>query len=207
MAHYFENDPNLKDEKGSYQVRWQEGTFTILTNSGIFSRDGLDTGTRVLLDAIAASDEAPKRILDFGCGTGVAGVLLHSLYPQAEIMGIDVSERAADMARENYGKAGIHGEVLVQDGLKEEDGLFDLIALNPPIRTGKETIYRLFQEASEHLTQDGSLWIVIRKQHGAASAQKYLQSLDLDVNRVARDLGFWVLKVTRKEEQSSAQTK
>lgn len=207
MAHYFENDPNLKDEKDSYQVRWQEGTFTILTNSGIFSRDGLDTGTRVLLDAIAASDEAPKRILDFGCGTGVAGVLLHSLYPQAEIMGIDVSERAADMARENYGKAGIHGEVLVQDGLKEEDGLFDLIALNPPIRTGKETIYRLFQEASEHLTQDGSLWIVIRKQHGAASAQKYLQSLDLDVNRVARDLGFWVLKVTRKEEQSSAQTK
>ena len=207
MAHYFENDPNLKDEKGSYQVRWQEGTFTILTNSGIFSRGGLDTGTRVLLDAIAASDEAPKRILDFGCGTGVAGVLLHSLYPQAEIMGIDVSERAADMARENYGKAGIHGEVLVQDGLKEEDGLFDLIALNPPIRTGKETIYRLFQEASEHLTQDGSLWIVIRKQHGAASAQKYLQSLDLDVNRVARDLGFWVLKVTRKEEQSSAQTK
>lgn len=207
MAHYFENDPNLKDEKGSYQVRWQEGTFTILTNSGIFSRDRLDTGTRVLLDAIAASDEAPKRILDFGCGTGVAGVLLHSLYPQAEIMGIDVSERAADMARENYGKAGIHGEVLVQDGLKEEDGLFDLIALNPPIRTGKETIYRLFQEASEHLTQDGSLWIVIRKQHGAASAQKYLQSLDLDVNRVARDLGFWVLKVTRKEEQNSAQTK
>ena len=188
-------------------MRWQEGTFTILTNSGIFSRDGLDTGTRVLLDAIAASDEAPKRILDFGCGTGVAGVLLHSLYPQAEIMGVDVSERAADMARENYGKAGIHGEVLVQDGLKEEDGLFDLIALNPPIRTGKETIYRLFQEASEHLTQDGSLWIVIRKQHGAASAQKYLQSLDLDVNRVARDLGFWVLKVTRKEEQSSAQTK
>lgn len=207
MAHYFENDPNLKDEKGSYQVRWQEGTFTILTNSGIFSRDGLDTGTRVLLDAIAASDEAPKRILDFGCGTGVAGVLLHSLYPQAEIMGIDVSERAADIARENYGKAGIHGEVLVQDGLKGKDGLFDLIALNPPIRTGKETIYRLFQEASEHLTENGSLWIVIRKQHGAASAQKYLQSLDLDVNRVARDLGFWVLKVTRKEEQSSAQTK
>lgn len=207
MAHYFENDPNLKDEKGSYQVRWQEGTFTILTNSGIFSRDGLDTGTRVLLDAIAASDEAPRRILDFGCGTGVAGVLLHSLYPQAEIVGIDVSERAADIARENYGKAGIHGEVLVQDGLKEKDGLFDLIALNPPIRTGKETIYRLFQEASEHLTENGSLWIVIRKQHGAASAQKYLQSLDLDVNRVARDLGFWVLKVTRKEEQSSAQTK
>lgn len=200
MAHYFENDPNLKEERGTYQVNWNDHDFTILTNSGVFSRDGLDTGTRILLDAVAASDEDPKRILDFGCGVGVAGVLLHLRFPKAEIVGTDVNERAAAMAAENYRENGIFSEVLVQDGLQETDGLFDLIALNPPIRTGKETIYRLFREAADHLTPQGSLWIVIRKQHGAASALKYLQSLDLQVTREARDLGFWVLKARHQSE-------
>ena len=198
MAHYFENDPNLKDEKGTYQVTWQDHTLTFQTNSGVFSRDGLDTGTRILLDAVADSSEDPERILDFGCGVGVAGELLHQRFPGAEIVGTDVSERAVQLARENYQAHGVSGEVLLQDGLKESDGLFDLIVLNPPIRTGKETIYRLFAQAADHLSEKGSLWIVIRKQHGAASAVKYLQSLDLDVERVTRDMGFWVLKVTRR---------
>lgn len=201
MAHYFENDPNLQDEKGTYTLEWDHTRFVIATNAGVFSREGLDTGTRILLEAIQAADLHPGTVLDFGCGVGVAGVILHTLYPQASITGIDVSERACALAQENYARYGIQGEVLCQDGLQKEQGDFDLIALNPPIRTGKETIYRLFAQAAAHLSAEGSLWIVIRKQHGAASAEKYLKTLFDQVTRPERSMGFWVLKASSPKPQ------
>jgi len=73
----------------------------------------------------------------------------------------------------------------------------DTIVLNPPIRTGKRVIYSLFEQSANHLEKNGSLWIVIRKQHGAQSAFDYLQSLGLECKRVVRDKGFWVIQATK----------
>ena len=50
---------------------------------------------------------------------------------------------------------------IISDGYKNVTGLFDCITLNPPIRAGKETIFKLYDETYKHLNPDGEFWIVI----------------------------------------------
>ena len=79
------------------------------------------------------------------------------------------------------------------------EGGFDAIVLNPPIRTGKAVIYAMFADAAAHLSPGGALYIVIRKQQGAESAQKYLGTIYADVERIAREKGYWVLRCAKPE--------
>ena len=65
---------------------------------------------------------------------------------------------------------------------------------NPPIRAGKQVIYRMFADAAKCLKPGGALYLVIRKQQGAESCMKYLRTLFREVERLDRDGGFWVLK-------------
>ena len=71
---------------------------------------------------------------------------------------------------------------------------FDNIVLNPPIRTGKDNIYRLFRESLQHLNEGGCLYIVIRRQQGAESAVRYLSEM-AKVEVIEKKNGYWILSV------------
>lgn len=86
-------------------------------------------------------------------------------------------------------------KILCQSGVNE--GQYACILLNPPIRTGKAMIYSLFDQCLEHLKEDGHFWIVMRKQHGAQSAIHYLQEKGHEVEKMARDKGYWVMKISK----------
>ena len=45
---------------------------------------------------------SPRRVLDFGCGTGKACAHLASVFPQADIVGADLSDDALRHARTNF---------------------------------------------------------------------------------------------------------
>lgn len=197
MSHYYQEDKNVKDELSTLEVQFLDHDFVLETNHGVFSKDKLDTGTKILLETISKEEFNGQRVCDLGCGIGVVGVLLHAIYPKASFLGIDTNERACRLATQNYEKYQVKGQVLCQDGIHPEDGLFDDVVLNPPIRAGKEVIYKLFEQSIQHLNSGGSLWIVIRKQHGAASAVKFLESLSVKVERLTRDKGFWIVKATK----------
>ena len=79
-------------------------------------------------------------------------------------------------------------------------GDFDLIATNPPIRTGKRNIYALFAQARERLRPGGALYVVIRKQQGAASAKAELARIFGVCETIARGSGFHVLKAVRASD-------
>lgn len=193
MAHYFTNEE--KDTTPipvTFEINGK--TFDLTSSSGVFSKDKLDTGTRILLEAML-KEPRESRVLDLGCGIGVVGVVLSSFW-NCEVTGIDVNKQACTLTRENYLKYHVDGQVLCQDGIS---GGYGCIALNPPIRAGKEVIYRLFKESFDHLVSGGCLYVVIRKQHGAPSAVKYLESLGFEVTRLNRDKGFWVLKCVKKQ--------
>ncbi|MBQ8508096.1 MAG: class I SAM-dependent methyltransferase, partial [Clostridia bacterium] len=166
--------------------------FRCTTDAGVFSRDGLDMGTRILLEALPPLS---GRILDLGCGWGPVGTALGSLYPEAEILLTDVNERAAELARRNLAANGVKNAAVVSgDGYEAVDGQFDSIVLNPPIRAGKNVIYGMFEGALSYLKDGGALYIVIRKQQGAESAERFLQGIYANVERIAREKGYWVLK-------------
>lgn len=58
-------------------------------------------------------------------------------------------------------------------------------------------IYSLFDQCLLHLKEDGHFWIVMRKQHGAQSAIHYLQEKGYEVEKMARDKGYWVMKISK----------
>mgnify|MGYP004721301327 FL=1 len=188
--HYYTNNPDLAHDEHPVTFIALGNEITCTTDAGVFSRDGLDMGTRILLEALPA---LRGRILDLGCGWGPVGVAVGKKYPDTEIVMSDVNRRAVDLARRNLAANGIKNAAAVcGDGLEAVTGAFDAILLNPPIRAGKAVIYRLFADSAKQLSENGALYIVIRKQQGAESAAKYLSTLFSRVDRIARDKGYWV---------------
>lgn len=201
--HYYTQNPEVEHDLRQVIFEVLGLRLNCTTDAGVFSRDGLDMGTRILLEALP---ELHGRILDLGCGWGPVGTALGKRYPGAQIVLTDVNSRATELAARNLAANGVANAAVVQgDGFAAVEGGFDAIVLNPPIRAGKAVIYALFAEAAKHLRADGALYIVIRKQQGAESAQKYLSSIYADVERIAREKGYWVLRCARPEEQHEAQ--
>lgn len=196
--HYYTHTPGVEHDEKQVIYEALGFQFKCTTDSGVFSRDGLDMGTRILLDALP---ELSGRILDLGCGWGPVGAALGRKYPDAEIIMTDINSRAAELARRNLSANGVkNARVVCGDGYEAVDGSFDAIVLNPPIRAGKAVIYTMFEEAKPRLNAGGALYIVIRKQQGAESAEKFLKTLYGTVERIARDKGYWVLKCAVEEE-------
>ena len=196
--HYYSENPVTAHDEREVIFEALGLRLSCTTDAGVFSRDGLDMGTRILLEALP---ELHGRILDLGCGWGPVGVALGKKYPDAQLVLTDVNSRAVELAARNLAANGVTNATVVQgDGFAAVEGKFDAIVLNPPIRAGKAVIYAMFAEAAAHLNAGGALYIVIRKQQGAESAQKYLSTIYADVERIAREKGYWVLRCAEPEK-------
>ena len=189
--HYYTENPNSAHDERRIALRALGNDLTFVTDAGVFSRDGLDRGTEVLLEALPPLE---GRVLDLGCGWGAVGVALGKRYPALDIVMTDINSRAVELARRNLAENGVTAAVLQGDGFDAVEGRFDAIVTNPPIRAGKAVIYGLFARAREYLEPDGALYVVIRKQQGAPSALKYLKEIYSRAETVDRASGFHVLR-------------
>lgn len=189
--HYYTENPNSAHDERRIALQALGNDLTFVTDAGVFSRDGLDRGTEVLLEALPPLE---GRVLDLGCGWGAVGVALGKRYPALDIVMTDINSRAVELARRNLAENGVTAAVLQGDGFDAVEGRFDAIVTNPPIRAGKAVIYGLFARAREYLEPDGALYVVIRKQQGAPSALKYLKEIYSRAETVDRASGFHVLR-------------
>lgn len=193
--HYFSPQPEATGEHREITANLRGTEFRFLADAGVFSKKSVDFGSRLLIETV----ELPERgeILDLGCGYGPIGIACAASAPACRITMVDINRRAVELARGNTRLNGLQNrvEVVTGDGLSGVRGkFFDLILTNPPIRAGKKTIYRLFEEAHSALKPEGELWVVIRKQQGGPSAKEKLQSLFTQVETMAKKKGFWVLR-------------
>ena len=192
---YFAKQPSAESRPVETEFTYRGHTLRLMTDSGVFSRGEVDEGSALLLNSLP---ELSGWVLDLGCGAGVIGVSIGKAN-RVELTQSDVNERALSLTRENLKRNGVSGTVVESDGFSAIDGTFDTIVTNPPIRAGKAVIYRLFQEARDHLAENGALYLVIRKQQGAESAKKYLETLFNSVELIERKKGFWILKCTGRK--------
>jgi len=199
--HYFTADPVAAHDfrRVTYEVNGK--ILQLDTDAGTFARKGVDYGSRVLVETIL-QEHLPQtgRLLDLGCGYGPIGLALAASLPQWEVVLTDINKRAAGLARQNARNNRLNVTVLEGEGCGHVSGLFDIIALNPPIRAGKEVIYGLFDQCAAKLQPHGSLYVVMRKDQGAASAQKKLEEILSHCQRIARDSGFWILCAQKGDE-------
>ena len=190
--HYFSAAPSSEHRYAETEYVYRGERLRFLTDAGVFSRGEVDFGTDVLLRALP--EEMSGRVLDLGCGWGAVGVSVRKKYPACAVTMCDVNERALELAAKNAAANGVKAEAVQSDGLEKVEGLFDYILTNPPIRAGKQVIYRLFAESAQKLKENGALYIVIRKQQGAESAVKYLKTVFQQVDTVDKSGGFWVIR-------------
>jgi 16S rRNA (guanine1207-N2)-methyltransferase len=191
--HYYTKTPESPHRPLRFQAEYRGQPLTFQTDSGVFSRTEIDKGTRILLTALP--EPVSGDVLDMGCGYGALGICLKKHSPGCRLTMADVNTRAVALAAQNAAINGVDAETLQSDGFAAlENRRFDLIATNPPIRAGKQVIYKMFADAATALRERGAFWLVIRKQQGAPSAVATLNMLFGTVVVLEKKGGYWVIR-------------
>ena len=199
---YYTREPSSESRPMPCAFNYRGRLLRFTTDAGVFSKGELDEGSRLLLEVLP---ELKGQVLDLGCGWGAIGVSIAKACPEASVTMADVNLRALALAEENVRANGVACRVLESDGMAALSGCrFSAVVTNPPIRAGKQVIYRMFADAARSLEPEGALYLVIRKQQGAESCVKYLRTLYGEVERLVREDGFWVLRASRPTEEAEA---
>ncbi|WP_080147342.1 class I SAM-dependent methyltransferase [Marinilactibacillus piezotolerans] len=194
--HYYTNTPQSKSQQQSWSAELRGMDFTFTTDSGVFSKEKVDYGSTVLLNAADLTVFPEGPLLDVGCGYGPIGLTLAKLDPKRTVEMVDINERAIGLARKNAADNAVSNVSIYPSSLYEavQHKAFAGIFSNPPIRAGKQTVHRILEEAVDYLKPGGLLTIVIQKKQGAPSAQKKMESVFGNVERIALDRGYWILQ-------------
>jgi 16S rRNA G1207 methylase RsmC len=171
---------------------------TLTSGSGVFAQGRLDLGTSVLFRAT----EPPERgrvLVDLGCGYGVIAAALALARPDAQVWAVDVNERALVLTGENAASLGVADRVHVARPADVPDDLVvDEIWSNPPIRIGKQALHELLSSWLGRLAPEGRAVMVVGRNLGADSLQRWLTEGGWPTSRLASAKGFRVLE-TRRE--------
>ena len=111
---------------------------------------------------------------------------------------VDVNNRCLHLATQNIKNNKVDAFAFYSDALDSVNKKYDLIVTNPPIRAGKKVVNKILFDAMIHLLPGCSLWFVIRKNQGAKSAIKDLESQGYVVEILEKDKGFYIMKATCK---------
>jgi 16S rRNA (guanine1207-N2)-methyltransferase len=194
--HYFANAPGSAEKRQPVQVKAWGRELSLLSVSGVFSAGRLDAGTAVLFRETQPPTE-PGTYLDLGCGYGVIACALASVVPEGEVWAIDVNERALRVCHDNVASIGLADRVRVVAPGEVPNVMFDEIWSNPPIRIGKPALQALLVSWLSRLKPDGRAVLVVGKNLGADSLQRWLVEHGFPCGRLASAKGFRVLEVRR----------
>lgn len=199
---YFEKNPSSEHNQQEITLSFQDQSMFFLTDSGTFSKNRVDYGSRVLLESFCKhiSNEQSQNILDLGSGYGPIAITLGKIYTKSKVIGVEINERAYLLAQDNAKRNQTDNvKFILNDACNYVSSTrFDDVVTNPPIRAGKEIIQTFVEVAYQHLNSKGRLWVVIQKKQGAPSMQKHMQFIFGNVEKVQQDKGYWILLSYKK---------
>jgi 16S rRNA G1207 methylase RsmC len=195
--HYFSADPSVPFRRVPVTASVWGRELTLTSGSGVFAQGRLDVGTAVLFRETDPPSDG-STFLDLGCGYGVIGLSLALARPQARVWGVDVNERAVLLADENARALGVGDRftAATPDAVPAEV-MFDEIWSNPPIRIGKEALHALLLTWLPRLAPGGRAVLVVGKNLGGDSLQRWLGEQGWPTERIGSAKGFRVLEVRR----------
>ena len=195
MSHYFINDDSLKDKEKIIHSEIQGVNLSFLSNSGVFSKDKIDEGSKVLVETYIKYGKDNVKGLDMGCGVGFIGIMLSKL-KNINFDMVDVNNRAIHLTNMNIKSNKVKANVFVSDMYDKINDKYDLIITNPPIRAGKGVYLTILNSSFNYLTENGELWFVMRNNHGVKTVVSDLNK-EHHAEILKRDKGYYVVRVTR----------
>ncbi len=194
MGQYFTNDNSIPSKLVKTRAVVLNNSFIFYTDNGVFSKDGLDFGSRLLLENIPLT-EIGESLLDVGCGYGVFGIVLNKILGVKVTM-CDVNRRALHLAEKNIKENKCSDCSVIESNCYQNiNSKYSTIITNPPIRAGKEVVYEILEGAKDYLLPGGRLFFVVRKEQGAKSIISDMQKI-YNVEVLERKKGFFIIKCT-----------
>jgi 16S rRNA (guanine1207-N2)-methyltransferase len=198
--HYFTADPAAPFQREAFSCTVWGHELRLTSGAGVFSKGHLDHATAVLFRE--TEPPAQGQFLDLGCGYGVIGLAIARAVPLATVTAVDVNERAVLLANENARALEVEGRyVACTPDQVPSDATYDEIWSNPPIRIGKQALHDLLLAWLPRLRPDGRLVMVVGKNLGADSLQRWLIDQGWPTSRLASAKGFRVLETRRRTDQ------
>ena len=194
MGQYFTNDNSIPSKLVKTRAVVLNNSFIFYTDNGVFSKDGLDFGSRLLLENIPLT-EIGESLLDVGCGYGVFGIVLNKILGVKVTM-CDVNRRALHLAEKNIKENKCSDCSVIESNCYQNiNSKYSTIITNPPIRAGKKVVYEILEGAKDYLLPGGRLFFVVWKEQGAKSIISDMQKI-YNVEVLERKKGFFIIKCT-----------
>jgi release factor glutamine methyltransferase len=118
-----------------------------------------------------------EKLLEMGSGTGLTAI--HAAKAGSRVTAVDINPHAVECTRRNALRNGVDIRIVESDLFDEVEGLFDIIAFNPPYLAteetstawierswsggtdGTETSVAFLDEAWKHLAPDGRIFMIL----------------------------------------------
>ena len=198
--HYFSANPESELKLRTIRTKLAGRDVEVTTANGVFSPERVDIGTQVLLSSVPAPPPG-GHLLDLGCGWGPIALTLALESPHATVWAVDVNERSLDLVRRNAAALGLTNVNAVLPADVPDDISFMTIWSNPPIRVGKDELHNLLRTWLPRLDQATDAWLVVARNLGSDSLQRWIETefaSVLTVTRVALNKGFRVMRVRKR---------
>ena len=197
--HYFSQEPGSALKPKSIIIPVAGEMVQVTSASGTFSPTQLDFGTEVLIDQMELVPESGD-LLDLGCGWGPIALNLAKLRPNAKVWAVDVNTRSVELTAKNAKDLGLSNITAVVPEQVPENLVFSGIWSNPPIRIGKKELHELLLQWLPRLAVGAEACLVVQKNLGSDSLQKWLtQELagNYEVSRFTSIKTYRVIKVKK----------
>lgn len=201
MAFYYDSEPTTPSNKRVISYRQNGINFEFTTDTDVFSKSEIDFGSDLMISSMISdlkeNNVKVSSFLDLGCGYGVVGIVMKSVFRAAAVTCVDKNSRAVGLTKENSKNNGVPLKAaLVSDCLSAlgEDDVFDVVATNPPVRAGKQTVFSFYEQAYEHMHEGSYIYVVLQRKQGAPSTEKKLMELFGNVTTVDIKGGYRVMR-------------
>jgi 16S rRNA G1207 methylase RsmC len=197
--HYFSQEPKSNYQPKQIELNVAGEVYKVSTASGTFSPLRLDVGTSVLIDHLELAPQ-DGNILDLGCGWGPIALNLAKHSPKSKVWAVDVNNRSLELTAANAKTLGLTNIQTSTPESVPQNLMFSGIWSNPPIRIGKKELHDLLLTWLPRLESNASAYLVVQKNLGSDSLQKWLTETLVDGYEVSRFTSvktYRIIKVLR----------
>lgn len=197
VQQYFAAQPTAPDIRRNVAFSARGHDFRVQTSEGVFSERRLDMGTSVLLRKAPALPQTGT-FLDLGCGWGPIALTMGAESPQAQVIAVDINERAVTLTRENANRNHVRNVHAMIPSDVPADLRFSVIWSNPPIRVGKDELHQLLMTWLPRLDDGGHAYLVVQRNLGADSLITWMQKAftsDMSISKLGSSKGYRLIDV------------